>query len=766
MTSIIDLPTDIVRLIFDRLPLSSHFDFACTCKRLAAASAYILQRHQNAYNKFRVASDRDPTTVPLLLQSAFGKDSITAWHVRSFEVWRDRTSWEEWETYSLHTPIEFGLDGGVSDLDILGFKPLLERVGDYLDWYEEECSHGDFKREKASTQIESGHDGVLKALLFAKLPRLQDLKLVTRSQATGSTLSWLKALIAASKGIHSPSQRVRPEFESSEDTDSDNTSARDEPVEECKDVVNTRENYERLLQSIYDDCQDATESQFDREWDRNYKNWLQDQGILRSDDMEVCEPAEEEKEQEEDEVTEDCKHGEELLQKQMDAIDTGRSQTADEFEREWEVSTAKWTEKQELEKLEKMEVCESEMQAKSAQDIEMDLCEADIVSNNSQDHEAEPDGDTPSESAVDTGLWPPGFASLRSVAVGVVSGTWMDDEQYPKSAALTARLLRLPNIVTLYFNGFRHDYDDGDPEFEFVNDNDSDAGNEYEDYDFDIFDFSSSVKHLFFEGLGYTYDEDFEEWLFGGPRKLLTAAFRNSGPDAGDFQVGTLVRELGKAQGSNLQSLMWYGYDSGSIQCGSGEGSVLCLAEDELDGFDVLKQLSFNVHDLSTGLEHTHWGDVPDGYDSYDDYYVDYIVETLPSSLECLVLWEDAGSGLCGDREGETVLLERAIIKMIEGDTHKNLKAVMLEQVERATEHGAGKVSFDKAIAAGKAAGVDVYTLANRPKQNPISFPEPVDQYDLKTGKHPGGRPADWVFNSYTGCREPPRNSEIDGPQP
>ena len=206
MASIIDLPTDIVCMVLDRLPLSSHFHFACTCKSLAAASAYILQRHQEAYNKFRVVSDRDPTTVPLLLQSAFGKDPITAWHVRSFEVWRDRTSWDEWETYSLYTPISFGLDGGVSDLDVLEFKPLLERVGDYLDWYEEECSYGDVKQVKAFTQIESGHDGVLKALLFAKLPRLRDLKLVTRSQATGSTLSWLKTLIAASKGVHSPPQ--------------------------------------------------------------------------------------------------------------------------------------------------------------------------------------------------------------------------------------------------------------------------------------------------------------------------------------------------------------------------------------------------------------------------------------------------------------------------------------------------------------------------------------------------------------------------------
>ena len=117
MTSVIDFMSECIRLIIDRLLLSPHFDFASTCKRFAAASQYILQCHQEAHDKIQIASDRDLTTVPLLLQSTFGKD-LRAWHVRPFEVWRDRTSWHKWEAYSLYTLIIDGLDGAVSHLGI------------------------------------------------------------------------------------------------------------------------------------------------------------------------------------------------------------------------------------------------------------------------------------------------------------------------------------------------------------------------------------------------------------------------------------------------------------------------------------------------------------------------------------------------------------------------------------------------------------------------------------------------------------------------
>ncbi|KAF9697845.1 hypothetical protein EKO04_004173 [Ascochyta lentis] len=237
-TFIVDFSNEVLCLIIDQLPFSSHFDFACTCKRLAVASQYVLRRHQEAYAKFLVASDLDRTTVPLLLESAFGTDKISAWHVRSFEVWRDRTSSDEWETYSLYTPVNFGLDEIVSDLNIMGLQQLLGKVGRHLDWHEEYSYEG-INREKAFAQLERGCDGLLKALLVAKLPRLRDLKLVTRSQVTGSTLSWLKTLIASSKGVYSeskPTHHIKQE----------DPYTCDETAEEREDVTKTRRHFERL----------------------------------------------------------------------------------------------------------------------------------------------------------------------------------------------------------------------------------------------------------------------------------------------------------------------------------------------------------------------------------------------------------------------------------------------------------------------------------------------------------------------------------------
>ncbi|CAN9186773.1 unnamed protein product [Alternaria alternata] len=191
--SIQDLSNELILMIMDHLPYATQFDLARTCKRLAIASRGVLELHQESYAKYRVASDLDPSTVPLLLRSAFGKGSpIPAWHVRSFEIWKDRTAWSEWQKFDLYTPL-------VSEEDA---KPSQHRVSKedarrYLNWLEEQSAE-DFEYdliEELLAQVDSGHDGLLKAMLFAKLERLQDLKFVTRSQDQGSCLPSLRLLI-------------------------------------------------------------------------------------------------------------------------------------------------------------------------------------------------------------------------------------------------------------------------------------------------------------------------------------------------------------------------------------------------------------------------------------------------------------------------------------------------------------------------------------------------------------------------------------------
>jgi hypothetical protein len=123
----------------------------------------------------------------------------------------------------------------------LPFQPLLERGGEYLDWYEG-YSHGDINKEKAIAQIERGHDGFLKALVFAKLPCLRYLKCVTRSQATGSSLFWLKILIEVSKAVHLEPEPTHHDEE-------EGSCARYQTTEEHRSISETLERSEILLQS-------------------------------------------------------------------------------------------------------------------------------------------------------------------------------------------------------------------------------------------------------------------------------------------------------------------------------------------------------------------------------------------------------------------------------------------------------------------------------------------------------------------------------------
>lgn len=703
MSAITDLPTNVLCLFIDNLPFSSHFDFACTCKTFAAASQPVLRRHQKAYNEFRIVSDKDPSTVLLLLQSIFGTDQIPAWHVRSFEIWRDRTNWDEWEIYSLYAPLMAGLEGGVSDMDILSFQPLLARVGEYLDKFQAYL-HGDVKKGKVLTQIESGHDGPLKALLLAALPRLKDLKLVTRSQATGSTLSWLKVFIATSGAVCS-------EPDSSVQCGSEDRYTRDETAEESEEVALTRKHYERLLQSAND-----------------------------ADRMELSRGTEEA-----DDVTEAQECHEELRQRQLDGC---VSPTESEFNRDWEAAYLNWMEEQALQELETMKIDKQENPGVSQQEVTT-ACEDDSQTRHFNGSENQSNFDNFSDSGPDSGMWPPGFASLRSVAVGVVSGTWMDDDQYPKSAALVARLLRLPAIECLYLNGLRSEVDDGSGD-DYENDDDSDAGSDWERDEWMMYNFSSSVQHFFFEGLGYELDGDFRTWLCSVPRKLLTAAFRNSDAEGGDVQrASRIVRDLAHAQGSSLQGLMWYSFDSHTLT--SDVCSVVDLDdENELSGFRSLKQLSFNVHDFATGVHSGTWGQIPSGYKSLEDYYVDYVAQALPKSLECLVLWENANTGLCGNEQA----LERALVKMIEEGLYKNLRTIFIHQVKREMDSGRCRITFEKAVEAGNALGVDVFTCTNRLSEQSTSFPRPVDRFDLRTGRYPDGKPKRWVLNPYTACKE------------
>ena len=510
------------------------------------------------------------------------------------------------------------------------------------------------KPSERSTErkLESGHDGFLKALLFAKLPRLRDLKFVPRAadKLSGSTLWWLKTLQSVSKGIgfERPADQAENLSEGASDIGS-------EAAGEHEMSMESHEGYKERLQES---------GLFEREWTWAHENWQQSHMLEQMDHMDIS-------------------LDEDVLEQDSEP-DSGRSERGGILER--------------------------------------------------------------AESSSSTDDAPSCFTSLRQVAIGVVSGTWMDDGEYTCALGLIGRLLLLPNLDTLYFNGLRCD---GEDHFEENEDSRSDSLTSLLDYDC-LNVGSSSVKHMFFEGLEYELDGYVSKIIFDAPRHLLSAAFRDSGPSSDDFHnANRVLRDLATAQGSSLQSLMWYNFKD--IR---GDNSTL-FEEGCFEKFKTLKQVSFNVQDLPPW-----WDECPGSFEGPDEHYVKYVADTFPASLECLVLWGDANvrdNSYEGRVPDGLVLLERVVIETIQRTS--NLKAISLEEVESATERERCSTSFEKAVAVGRAEGIYVHTKCNRPAPRDVGWPEPVEKWDLKTGSFSGRRAGGWVFDPYAGCRVPENSS-------
>ena len=222
-SSITDLSTELIYLIFEFVPPESHLDFACTCKRIADCSSNILRRHQDAYSKYRVASDISPTTMPTLLRSIFGRaDPILAWHVRSIEIWDDRMKWSDWKDVRFDQPgdgpadaevggaAEVGGDADDMDIDSPPWKWQDDELDEYLEDIDDQLEvmvEGEPTIiEDAHDQLTYGYDGILKMLLISYCPRLRAVKFVTQQSHDKSTLGWLRKIIRGSimYGSHWP----------------------------------------------------------------------------------------------------------------------------------------------------------------------------------------------------------------------------------------------------------------------------------------------------------------------------------------------------------------------------------------------------------------------------------------------------------------------------------------------------------------------------------------------------------------------------------
>jgi hypothetical protein len=90
--TLLSLPNEIIYQMFEECHVSTHFNLALACLRLAECGKPFLQRHKAAYQKYGVVSDLEPLTLPLLLQKVV-RDPYVAWNVRSIEIWATRDDW-------------------------------------------------------------------------------------------------------------------------------------------------------------------------------------------------------------------------------------------------------------------------------------------------------------------------------------------------------------------------------------------------------------------------------------------------------------------------------------------------------------------------------------------------------------------------------------------------------------------------------------------------------------------------------------------------
>ncbi|KAJ4366082.1 hypothetical protein N0V95_000309 [Ascochyta clinopodiicola] len=507
-------------------------------------------------------------------------------------------------------------------MDILNLQPSLSKVGGYLDWFDERAfdgMYGDWNhKERALRQVETGHDGVLKALLIAKCPRLRDLKFIPRAadKSSGSALWWLKTLISISKGIGRKLPRPWGDDSDTEESYESNDKEEEEEVGEDDtevvevEVENAMEEHTTFWTSVQDHDLSETEDEFNRDWESAYANW-KDQNTLE-------------------------------------------------------------------EGLERMDIDEDER-----------ICRSDHNRENC------PMTNTATLECALKALECPGFVSLQSVSIGVVSDTWMDESRYPCSLQLLGRLLRLPNLDTMYFNGLRCD---GSEHFDENSDNSSRHDSMISVLDYDGIEAkSSSVKHLILEGLDNELDGEIREMIIKAPRALLTAAFGHCGPRRSQVDTAALVRDLAANQGLSLQSLVFSGYEGEATTNGK---PALFRLYDFYDRFHVLKKVVFNAQDLATP-----WKKADSPYDCF------------PTSLEHLEI-VDAGCGTWVDRCGQVMLLEQVIIEIIEGARYKNLKSIVLREAQYAKEREFNEVSFAKAVEAGKANNVAVCTKIDEPLEN------------------------------------------------
>lgn len=188
MSRLSSLPEELLCQISGFVHPQTIIDWACTCKVHSRCSLKALKLHRQRQADFRVVHDRNPITIPSLLQTNLSEPEIL-WYVRSLDVWESREKFVNWKSPVLlvRNPFYRG-----------------EITEKYLNWPENhhEYSHLDntfyndeeLERfhsilsgllrlkhslvDKWMDRLQSGSDEPLKVLLMAISPRLSKVTFI------------------------------------------------------------------------------------------------------------------------------------------------------------------------------------------------------------------------------------------------------------------------------------------------------------------------------------------------------------------------------------------------------------------------------------------------------------------------------------------------------------------------------------------------------------------------------------------------------------
>ena len=338
--------------------------------------------------------------------------------------------------------------------------------------------------------------------------------------------------------------------------------------------------------------------------------------------------------------------------------------------------------------------------------------------------------------------WPPGFASLKQVAIGVSTGNgWDSYSVFPDagqeirltSEPIVVSLLHLPSLKSLYISHPGVPWD-----FNHLRYSDTTTSG--------LFD-SSPVEHIFLDGDPNVDVLEIWETIFSAPRALKTLSLRSEGSTW--YDVDDLIKVACENQ-KQLQSLLLYGELRG-YRCEAYQpDEVLLHLENNLRHLsiacaDIITTAYYDKEGNSASFEE-HW-------DSDIGWCLKTVAETIPSTLKILIIMVQEWRG----RSLE--MSQRCYEHIIETKRCPGLHTLCITappdlQEMRADDWAKWDALTNGLVQFGRQHDVEVQiSTLEAPRVHRLDLPTSPEPADLLSGKLAPRRAknVDWEVNPFTG---------------